>query len=73
MIWRIVSQYAELVGVPLAVSPSTAYAIFDGLFQQALLRHLAGQGDAGCQLQESVESIIDHLLVEAEVGGRVSS
>jgi AcrR family transcriptional regulator len=73
MIWRIVSQYAELAGAPLAVSPSVAYAIFDGLFQQALLRQLAGHGDAGRQLQESVESIIDLLLVEAEVGERISS
>jgi len=73
MIWRIVSQYAELADAPLAVSSSTAYAIFDGLFQQALLRQLAGYGDAGRQLQESVESIIDHLIVEAEVGGRISS
>ena len=72
MIWRIVSQYAELAGAPLAVSSSTAYAVFDGLFQQALLRQLAGQGDAERQLQESVESIIDHLIVEAEVGERIS-
>jgi AcrR family transcriptional regulator len=73
MIWRIVSQYAELAGAPLVVSSSTAYAIFDGLFQQALFRHLAGNVDAGCQLQESVESIIDHLIVEAEVGERITS
>ena len=73
MIWRIVSQYAELVGAPLAVSARAAYAIFDGLFQQALLRQFAGDGDAERQLQESVESIIDHLIVEAEVGGRVTS
>ena len=73
MIWRIVSQYAELVGAPLAVSSSAAYAIFDGLFQQALLRQLAGHGDAERQLQESVESIMDHLIVEVEVGGRISS
>jgi AcrR family transcriptional regulator len=73
MIWRIVSQYAELAGAPLAVSSSTAYAILDGLFQQALLRQLAGYGDAGCRLQETVESIIDRLIVEAEVGERISS
>jgi AcrR family transcriptional regulator len=73
MIWRIVSQYAELAGAPLAVSSRAAYAIFDGLFQQALLRQLAGHGDAGRQLQESVESIIDLLLLEAEVGERISS
>ena len=73
MIWRIVSQYAELADAPLAVSSSAAYAIFDGLFQQALLRQLAGYSDAGRQLQESVESIIDHLIVESEVGERISS
>src|SRR5947208_223045 len=73
MIWRIVSQYAELVGAPVAVSARVAYAIFDGLFQQALLRQLAAHGDAGRQLQESVESIIELLLVEAEVGERISS
>lgn len=63
MIWRIVSQYAELVGAPLAVTSDVAYGIFDGLFQQALLRHLAGQSDAARHLQESVEVLIDHLFV----------
>jgi len=72
MIWRIVSQYAELVGTPLAVSSSTAYAIFDGLFQHALLRYLAGQSDAACQLQDSVETTLDHLLVESRVNGHIS-
>jgi hypothetical protein len=37
------SQFAGLAGTPLAVDSGTAYAIFDGLFQQALLRHLAGR------------------------------
>jgi AcrR family transcriptional regulator len=61
------------IDAPLVVSSSTAYAIFDGLFQQALLRQLAGYSDAGRQLQESVESIIDHLIAEAEVSERISS
>lgn len=43
MIWRIVSRYAELVGVPPRGTSSTVYAMFDGVFQQALLRHIAGQ------------------------------
>ena len=73
MIWRIVSQYAELANAPITVSSSTAYAILDGLFQQALLRQLAGDGGAERQLQESVESIIDHLIVGVEVSGRISS
>ena len=67
------SHYAELAGRPLAVSSSAAYAIFDGLFQQALLRHLAGYSDAGWQLEKSVESIIDHLIVQAEVGEPITS
>src|SRR6266550_688039 len=37
MIWRIVSKFADLAGVPLAVSSSVAYACFDGLFQHALI------------------------------------
>lgn len=73
MIWRIVSQYAELTGAPLLVSSSTAYAICDGLFQQALLRHLSGQSDAGQQLQESIESILDHLIDPSKVGERIAS
>jgi AcrR family transcriptional regulator len=73
MIWRIVSQYAELIGAPLAVSSSTAYAIFDGLFQQALLKQLTGHSDAERQLRESVESIMDHLIVEADMNRRISS
>jgi AcrR family transcriptional regulator len=50
MIWRIVSQFSELSATPLAVDSATAYAMFDGLFQQALFRHLAGD-----------EHAIDHL------------
>ncbi len=73
MIWRVISQYAELFGTPLIVSSSEAYALFDGLFYQALLRQLAGQADAGYQLQKSVETIMNHLIVEAKVDGRISS
>jgi AcrR family transcriptional regulator len=63
MIWRVLSQYAELASAPLAVSPSTAYALFDGLFQQALLRHLAGDSSAAAHLQASVVTILDRLVV----------
>ena len=73
MIWRIVSQYAELAGLPPAVSAGTAYALFDGLFQQALLRHLAGYPDAGRRLQEGVEALIDRLIVPAELEERIAS
>jgi AcrR family transcriptional regulator len=55
MIWRIVSRYAQLVGVQPQVTSSTAYAMFDGVFQQALLRLIAGQETAPDDLRsESV-------------------
>ena len=63
MIWRIVSTYAELSGSPITVSASTAYALFDGLFQQALLRHLSGQPNALQDLREGVDRILPKLLV----------
>ena len=63
MIWRIVSTYAELSGSPITVSASTAYGLFDGLFQQALLRHLSGQPNALQDLREGVDRILPKLLV----------
>ncbi len=61
MIWRVVSRYAELARVPVALSPAAAYAILDGLFQQALLHHLAGdEGPAG-DLAANVVRVLDTL------------
>jgi hypothetical protein len=44
MIWRIVSRFSELASRPLAVPNDVARAFFDGMFQQALLKLLAGGG-----------------------------
>ncbi len=63
MIWRIVSQFAELAGAPLAVSSEVAYAIFDGLFQQSLLKHLSGDTGAAADLQAHVVSLMDKLIL----------
>jgi AcrR family transcriptional regulator len=52
MIWQVVSRYAELRGAPLAMPASRAYAMFDGLFQQALLRHLCGADGATGELRD---------------------
>jgi AcrR family transcriptional regulator len=62
MIWRIVTQFAELAGAPLAVSSEVAYAIFDGLFQQALLKHLSGNTEAASDLQAHVIALMDKLI-----------
>ena len=61
MIWRVVSRYAELAGIAVSMPPGVAYAILDGLFQQALLHHLAGHEDAATTLQANVARIMDGL------------
>jgi AcrR family transcriptional regulator len=63
MIWRIVSKYADLAGQPPALPPGAAYAVFDGLFQQALLRHLAGSPDAATDLQDGVQRVLGSLAI----------
>jgi AcrR family transcriptional regulator len=62
MIWRIVTRYGDLVGHAPAVSSGQAYALFDGLFQQALLKHICGEADAPANLAASVEQIMPRLI-----------
>jgi len=61
MIWRVISRYAEFNGITVALSSSAAYAVLDGLFQQALLHHLAGHEDAASDLQANVVRVLDTL------------
>jgi len=65
MIWRVLSRYAELAGSEIAGSSPAVYAMFDGLFQQALLRHLAGQSDAGANLRANVTGLVGVLVPPA--------
>jgi AcrR family transcriptional regulator len=62
MIWRIVSRYAELSEAPPAVTPSLAYAVMDGLFQHALLRHLGGDASAADDLDSNVQHVLPSLF-----------
>jgi AcrR family transcriptional regulator len=62
MIWRIVSRYAELSETPPSVSPALAYAMFDGLFQHALIRHVAGDDTAAPNLEASVPRVLESLF-----------
>ena len=41
MIWRVVARYCELVGVTPVLTPATTYITLDGIFQRALLNHIA--------------------------------
>ncbi len=47
------------------MSSSAAYAVFDGLFQQALIRHLAGSADAARNLGKNVQQILESLTVRS--------
>ena len=63
MIWRVISRYAEFAGITVALSPGVAYAVLDGLFQQALLHHLAGDEHAADDLAANVVRVLDTLAV----------
>ena len=62
MIWRIVTTYARLVGREPACTSATAYAAFDGLFQQALMRHLAADPAAPDELRAGTRLLLERLV-----------
>jgi len=62
MIWRIMSRFAELSGEDPGLTPSVTYALFDGLFQQALLKHLSGDAGAVAAMQADVRQSIVRLF-----------
>jgi hypothetical protein len=61
MIWRIMERLFALASIAPTVSSSAAYAIMDGLFQQALLKYLSGQTDAVPNLQADVRAVLTHI------------
>jgi hypothetical protein len=62
MIWRIVTRFAELSEAPPVVGPALAYALFDGLFLHALIRHAAGDVTAAPDLEENVPRVLESLF-----------
>ena len=62
MIWRVVTRYAELAGRPASVDPAAAYGMLDGLFQQALLGHLAGRDGVLDGLVTQVRKVMPLVL-----------
>jgi hypothetical protein len=64
MIWRIVSKYGELAGARLAVSPGLACAIFEGLSQQALMRHAGGSETAAGGLQANTGRVLEAPVLD---------
>ncbi len=62
MLWRIFGQYAELAGLRLTATPHLAHAMVDGVFQHALLRHLAGDERAAAELPGDLGHLLDRFL-----------
>lgn len=69
MIWRVLDRYASLAGGVVGLSPAAAYATLDGLFQQALLHHLAGEAGAAEGLRADVVRVLDALEVRPAPAG----
>jgi TetR/AcrR family transcriptional repressor of bet genes len=62
MIWRIVSRYADLAGGEPAMLPPVTYAIFDGLFQQALMNVTLGKVGQSDALRRLVHELLPTLI-----------
>lgn len=63
MVWKVLSRLASLRGQTEQLpSPSLAYATLDGLFEQALLRHLSGDRKAVANLKRDVADLLARLL-----------
>ena len=62
MIWRVLSRFAEITGEPVRAPSSVAYAMFDGLFQQGLLKHLSGDKKAVATMQSHVRLVVSQLV-----------
>lgn len=66
MIWRVATEYSRLSAAPLAVEPALAYALFDGIFEQALRRQIHGDRAAGQALTAHVLQTLPTLLATAK-------
>lgn len=63
MIGRIISLYAEQRDLQLTAPPRLVYAMVDGVFQHALLGHLAGDERAAADLPAGLGLVLDRVLV----------
>ena len=66
MIWRVISRYADLAGQEIRLGAAASYAMLDGIFQQALLGHVAGRADALNELCQQVREVMPLMLTAGE-------
>lgn len=62
MIWRVVQRYATLTGGRPVISRLVAYATFDGLFENCLVRQISGDASAADELRAGARWLIDTLV-----------
>ena len=61
MIWRVVSRYCEFSGVESTLSSATVYVTIDGIFQRALLHHIAGRTAEIDQARDQLDAVFTLL------------
>ncbi len=62
MVWRVLTRMSELAGAPVRTPIDLTYAMFDGVFQQCLLRHMAGDSKAIAAMQAHVRLLVEQLI-----------
>lgn len=62
MVWRVVLRYAELDGRDPVVASVTAYSVLDGLFENSLIRHVAGDPDAASRLRRETPWLLAAIV-----------
>jgi AcrR family transcriptional regulator len=62
MIWRILTRYAELIDGTPTVDAPTAYALVDGLFEQAVVGYAADPARVPTVLAARVSQILPKLI-----------
>ncbi|MBY8861057.1 TetR/AcrR family transcriptional regulator [Nocardia sp. CA2R105] len=72
MIWRVVSRYCEFSGVESTLSSATVYVTIDGIFQRALLHHIAGRTAEIDQARDQLDAVFT-LLTSAAPGSSETS
>ena len=70
MIWRVSSRLAQLSGWPVRWPSAVVCAVFDGLFQHALLRHLSGDSQAVAALQAKLRLVVGQPVGPAALGAQ---
>ncbi|MBF4767487.1 TetR/AcrR family transcriptional regulator [Nocardioides agariphilus] len=59
--WRVVTRYAAFLGGSPLLDERATYALIDGLFEKALLHHIAGLPSAGADLAARVRWLLPQI------------